>query len=82
MAKNDWVPVLLPKEALQNLLKERLEAERKNKSHLARLKGLQKAFKKARLFEGMTEEQIIKKLHKTREQVWREKYAKYYPNIR
>jgi len=78
--KDEWVPILLPKVALQKLLKESLEAERTNKSYLARLKDLQKAFKEAKLFEGMREGQIIEKLRETREQIWREKYAKYYHN--
>ena len=47
-------------------------AERKNKSHLTKLKDLQKAFKKAKLFEGMTDDQIMKKLHKTREKLLKE----------
>jgi len=78
---SDWIPVLLPKEALEGLLKESNEAKGKDKSYLAALNALQGGFKKARLFEGMTEEQIMKKLHKTRKKIWREKYAKYYPNI-
>jgi len=80
--KTQWVPILLPKEALKSLLKESKEAVGKSKSHLAKLKSLQKAVKKAKLFEGMTEEEILEKLHKTRQQIWKEKYAKYYSNSR
>jgi len=78
---SDWVPVLLPKDALKSLLKESNEAKGKDRSYLAALNALQKGFRKARLFESMTKEQIMQKLHKTRKKIWHEKYAKYYPNI-
>lgn len=69
---DEWVPILLPKQVLHRLLKESFETERKEKAYLTRLKDLKKAFKKAKLFEGMTKEQIMKKLHKTKEQLLRE----------
>lgn len=66
---SDWVPVLLPRIVVKELLKENFEAESKEKVYIAKLRDLQEAFKKAKLFEGMTKEQIMEKLHKTRKQL-------------
>ena len=68
----DWVPVLLPKVVVQELLKQGLARPTDKKSYFAVLEQLQRKVKNLKLFEGMSASQIMNKLHKTRKRLLRE----------
>ena len=68
---SDWIPVLLPKVVVQELLRESLEYKDKN-AYVATFRHLQSKIKNLKLFKDLTSEQIMEKIHKTRKQLLQE----------
>lgn len=63
---SQWIPVLLPKDVVKQLLKEYVIPAKAKNSYLEILKSLQNKAKTMKLFTDMTEQQTIRKLHKVR----------------
>lgn len=59
---SQWIPVLLPKEVVEQLLKSHI-ASNKSTSYTEILKSLQSKTKEVKLFSGLSKQQVIKKLH-------------------
>lgn len=72
-----WIPVLLPKDVVEQLLKSYISSEGKRKSSMEILKNLQKKVKEIKLFEGMNNQQIVEKLHKQRKRLLKEEHNAY-----
>lgn len=66
-----WIPVLLPKDIVKELLKE-YAAIKGQTSYMGLLKSLQKKVKAVKLFKGVSQQQIMKKLHQTRRKLLKE----------
>lgn len=63
---SQWIPVLLPKNVVKQILKEYIIPTRGEDSYMEILKDLQSKAKTMRIFTSMTKQQIISKLHKVR----------------
>lgn len=59
---SEWIPVLLPKEVVEQLLKSYI-ASGKHTSYIEILHDLQNKAKELNLFSGLSKQQVIKKLH-------------------
>lgn len=69
---SQWIPVLLPKGVVKQLLKEYVIPSKAKNSYMEILKKLQSQAKKMRLFSGMTKQQTIRKIHQTRKTLLKE----------
>lgn len=71
MKATQWIPVLLPKEVVEQLIKSYI-APSKDGSYLKILKDLQTKVKKVKYLKELEKLQIIKKLHKARKGLLKE----------